>query len=262
MRKLALLALVVLAGCPRHRLELGPQGEVADAKQMLALLAKQDGRFVTVEGDVRLKVNSPQGSGTVGQFIAVTRPAGLHLETFNFFGKTLSVLTSDGESFALYDADKNVFYSGPATTEAMSRFLPVALAPEEATALLLGQVPRLPATDGKLVLDAAQRRYELTLQVGEATQVLFIDPKELDITKSVITGVSSYDLTLEDYRPEPGGRFPHTLTLEAKGAKVTLTYRYTDVKVNAAPNLSLFRQEPPPSAQRIPLDAQGRPVAR
>ena len=204
----------------------------------------------------------PSFSGTVGQFLAVTRPAGLHIETFNFFGKPLSVLTSDGESFSLYDADKNVFYSGPATTEAMSRFLPVALAPEEAVALLLGQVPRLPAREGKLVLNAENRRYELTLQVGEVKQVLFIEPRELDVTRSVITGVSSYDLTLEDYRPEPGGRFPHTLTLEAKGAKVTLTYRYTEVKVNAAPNLSLFKQEPPPSAERIVLDAQGRPVAR
>jgi hypothetical protein len=248
---------VLLCGCP-HRIEFGPEGEITDAKQMVALLAKQDARFVTLQGEVKLKVQSPQGSGTVSQFLAVTRPAALHIETFNFFGKPVSVLVSDGDRFSLYDADKNVFYGGPATTESMARFLPIALAPEEAVALILGQVPRIPAQSATLVLDAERGRYRLTLKAGEIQQVLEIDPKTLDILRSTVTGAEAYNLQLEDYRNEPGGRFPHQITLDAPASNVELTYKYGDVKVNGAPDLTLFHQDPPPSAQRVELDAAGK----
>ena len=261
MKKLLLVLPLLLAGCPRGPLQFGPQGEITDAKQMLALLAKQDARFVTLQGDAKLKVESPQANGTVGQYLAVSRPAALHIETFNFFGKPVSVLVSDGDRFSLYDADQNIFYEGPATVEAMSRFLPIALAPVEVVALMLGQVPRIPAQDGKLILNADQRRYELTLQAQGATQVLFIEPKTLDITRSTVKGVSAYDLALGDYQNEAAGRFPHAITLEANGANVVLTYKYTDVTVNAAPDLSLFHQDPPKGAKQVQLDAQGKPVA-
>lgn len=256
-------ALLALTGCP-HRVEFGPQGEITDAKQMLALLAKQDTRFVTMQGDAKFKVESPQVSGTVSQYLAVTRPAGLHIETFNFFGKPLSVLVSDGDHFQFYDAEKNVFYEGDATPEVMSRFIPLQLAPEEAVALMLGQVPRVPAQDGKLVVNAEKHRYELTLEAqstgGLIRQVLFIDTKTLDVQRSAITGANAYNLALDDYKDEPGGRFPHEITLEAKASNITLTYKYADVKVNAAPDLSLFHMDAPPSAKRVQLDAKGNPT--
>lgn len=257
MKRLAPLLALALVGCPHRPIEFGPQGEITNARQMLQLLAKQDARFVTLQGDAKFKVESPQANGTVKQFIAVTRPAALHIETYNFFGKPVSVLISDGERFSLYDADKNVFYEGPATVEAMSRFLPIALAPVEVVALMLGQVPRIPAADGRLILDTDHRRYVLTLQYQQATQVLEIDPKTLDVLRSTVRGVNAYDLELGDFQDEPGGRFPHEITLSANQANVVLTYRYTDVKVNGEPDLSMFHAEPPKSAKVVQLDARG-----
>ena len=259
MKRLAPWLALALVGCPRRPIQFGPQGEITSATEMLALLQKQDARFVTVQGDAKFKVESPQANGTVNQYIAVTRPAALHIETYNFFGKPVSVLVSDGATFSLYDADKNVFYEGPATVDAMSRFLPIALAPVEVVALMLGQVPRIPAKDGKLVLDSERRRYELTLQFDQATQVLEIDPKTLDVLRSTIRGVNAYDLELDDYQNEPTGRFPHRITLTASSGNVVLTYRYTDVKVNGAPDLSLFHQDPPKSAKVVQLDSSGNP---
>jgi outer membrane lipoprotein-sorting protein len=261
VKRAALLLALLLAGCPRGPIQFGAQGEITDARQMLAILAKQDARFVTLQGDAKFKVESPQANGTVSQYLAVTRPAALHIETFNFFGKPVSVLVSDGERFSLYDADKNIFYEGPATVEAMSRFLPIALAPVEVVALMLGQVPRIPASDGKLVLDPDKRRYQLTLQAQGATQVLDIDPTTLDVLGSTVRGVSAYDLALGDYQNEPGGRFPHQITLTASSGNVVLTYRYTDVKVNGEPDLSLFHEDPPKGARQVRLDEKGNPVA-
>lgn len=261
-RLLALAALLVLAGCPHRGPEFGPTGELTDAKQLLAVLAKQDARFVTLSGDAKLKVDSPQASGTVNQFLAVTRPAGLHIETFNFFGKPLSVLVSDGDRFEFYDADKNVFYEGPATPEVISRFIPLQLAPEEAVALMLGQVVRIPAQDGKLLYNAERHRYELTLELQGVRQLLYVDARTLDVTRSAITGANSYDLHLDDYKDAPGGRFPHDITLDVPAAKVTLEYKYADdVKINASPDLSLFRMDAPPSARRVQLDDKGNELA-
>lgn len=259
-----LLSATVLAflfcGCP-HRIDFGPQGEITDARKLLAILDARDTRFSTLEGEVRLKVHAPQGSGTVSQYLAVRRPASLHIETFNFFGKPVSALVSDGARFSLYDAEKNVFYEGPAMEASMSRFLPVALAPEEAVALLLGQVPRIAAEKATLVLDGQKGHYRLTLQAGGVRQVLELEPRDLDIVRSTVTGTDAYDLELGDYQPASGGRLPHTLKLVAPASQVELTYRYGDMKVNAAQDPALFHQDAPPSARRVELDAAGNVAA-
>jgi outer membrane lipoprotein-sorting protein len=258
---LAILCALVLAGCPPRvpGVKFGPEGEITDPKVLLGALAKNDARFVTLKGQVKLKASTDTQGGTVDQYLAVVRPAGLHIETFNFFGKPVSTLCSDGQTFSLYDGEHNVFYRGPAVSEVMGRFLPLSLSPDEAVALLLGQVPRIPAQSSTLKLDATKGVYVLELKAGPATQTLEVATDDLRILRSRVTGVEAYNLTLEDYHAEKNGPFPHKLTLEATSGHLTMTYRYVDVQVNGTTDLTLFHQDPPATATITELDANGHP---
>ena len=260
MKRFGYIALLLLAGCPHRGPEFGPQGEITDAKVMLQLLAKQDARFVTLQGNANFKVEAPEQSGSVSQFVAVTLPAELHIESMEIFGKLLSVVVCAADVFSVYDPDKNVFYTGPDSVQVFSRFvggLPFTCS--NAVTLLLGRVPRIGVDDGKLTFDSDRNRYVLTLEFQGVKQVLEIDPKNLDVLHTVFTGPQSFELTYDVYRDEPGGRFPHTIVLASGGR--TFTYKYKDITLNGAPDLSLFHMDPPKGAKLVQLDEQGNALS-
>ncbi|MBS2031645.1 MAG: DUF4292 domain-containing protein [Deltaproteobacteria bacterium] len=256
MNRLAIVSLLLLAGCPHRGPEFGPSGEITDAKAMIQLLAKQDTRFVTLQGNANFKVEAPENSGSLSQFVAATLPAELHIESMAIFGKLVSVVVCAANVFSVYDPDKNVFYTGPDSVQVFSRFvggLPFTCS--NAVTLLLGHVPRIGVDDGTLVLDAERHRYLLTLELQGVKQVLEIDTKTLDVVHTVFTGPQSFELTYDDFKDEPGGRFPHTLVLATGGR--TFTYKYKDITLNGAPDLSLFHMDPPKGAKVVQLDEEG-----
>ena len=257
----ALAALLVLSGCPPRGIAWGPEGYITDAAKMLQLLDAHDRRFVSLRGDAKLKVVSPDQSGAVSQYLAVMRPTLLHIETLNFFGKAVSSLVSDGAHFSLYDGEHNAFYRGPSTPAVVARFLPLALPPEAVVAMILGEVPRITAETSTLRLDEKHQRYVLELHRGQVTQTLEIATGDQRVLHSHVEGEGGFDLTLEDYRDEKAGPFPHRITLDAPSRKVQLTYTYSDVEVNGVPDLTLFQQEPPASAALHQLDSAGNEVA-
>jgi hypothetical protein len=262
MKRAVALALLLLAGCPPRGVKFGPEGYITDPQKLLALLDAHDRRFVTLRGDVKLKITSPEQSGSVSQYLAVMRPTLLHVETFNFFGKPVSSLVSDSNAFSLYDAEHGTFYRGPATTQVVARFLPLALPPEAAVAMLLGQVPRISPEKTSLQLDEKRGVYLLVLERGQVKQTLEIGTEDQRVQRSHVEGEGGFDLALSDYKDEKAGPFPHKLTLTAPAQGVELTYKYSDVEVNGPPDLSLFHQEPPPSVKVIELDEQGREQAK
>jgi hypothetical protein len=121
-------------------------------------------------------------------------------------------------------------------------------------------VPRLPEAEATLTLDEKKGEYVLVLKKGSVTQTLRVDTYDLHVNKSNVTGVDAYNLRFDDYVTEGGMPFPHKLELWAPSAGLELVYTYKDVEVNGSPDLSLFIQEPPPTASITDLDAAGHPV--
>lgn len=260
-RPAALLALT-LAACP-HPLRFGPEGEIRDPRLVLERLDARSQRLRSVKGEARVRVKSPQQSGAVSELIAAQRPASLHLETLNFFGKPVAALSTNGETFALFVEQTATFYTGPATAANVSRLAVVELEPRDVVALLLGDIPRLAAPDPKMVIDTEARAYRLTLAQAGATQELWVATADLAPLRSQLRGDISYDVALSDFEDAEGTALPRSLELTSIGADgrpigVELKVHFTEREVNPELPASLFALEQPPGTARVDLDAQGR----
>jgi hypothetical protein len=243
-------------GCPK-RIVFGPEGEISDARTLLSLTDQVEARAAAVKGEGKLKISSPKGGGTVGLFVAAARPALLHLETLDFFGRPQSVLVCNGKRFALLSTQEGKFYEGPASPQNVSRFLPIVLPPEELVDLLLGQVPRLPDPAPVLALDRKAGEYRVTLHAASATQELRIDPRFHRVLVSDVTGVESYDATTSGFDEASPSAFPHRIGLKVPSAAAALELQYKDVEVNEPVDSSLFTLEPPPNVPRVEVDERG-----
>ncbi|WP_164018406.1 DUF4292 domain-containing protein [Pyxidicoccus trucidator] len=253
----AIFLAVLSSACPK-RIEFGPEGELTDANVVYQRVKENQDNIVQLEGDSKLRVESPQGSGTLSMFVSVTRPAMLHLETFDFFNRPLASLVSDGQGFGLYQTETNTFYQGPASPENVSRFLPVVLPSQELVAIMLGQVPLIPPERMELELDRKKGFYVLTLHQGQATQVLQVHTKYLRVVKSQVRGVPGYDLAFDDFLEKGTLIFPGKVELVAAQADTRLQLSYQQITLNGRPDLTLYELLPPEGAKVVEVDERGR----
>jgi outer membrane lipoprotein-sorting protein len=253
----AIFLAVLCSACPK-RIEFGPEGELTDAKVVYQRVRENQDNILSLEGDSKLRVESPQGSGTLSMFVSVTRPSMLHLETFDFFNRPVASLVSDGKGFGLYQTETNTYYQGPASPENVSRFLPVVLPNQELVAIMLGQVPLIPPERMTLALDRKEGVYVLTLYSGPATQVLHVHTKYLRVMKSQVRGVPGYDLGFDDFQEKGALIFPGKVELVAEQAKTQLQLRYQQISLNGRPDLTLYELLPPEGAKVVEVDERGR----
>ncbi|RKH52842.1 DUF4292 domain-containing protein [Corallococcus llansteffanensis] len=255
----AIFLALLCSACPK-RLEFGPEGRIEDAPTLYQHVRERQAQVVNLEGDAKLRVDSPQGSGTLGTFLSITRPGLLHLETYDFFNRPVASLVSDGARFGVYQSQGNTYFQGPSSPENVSRFLPIVLPSEELVAVMLGQVPLLPPESMTLTLDEKERVYVLTLVRGAAKQILRVDPRHLRVVKSEVRGVPGYDLAFEDFKQRGELLFPGKVILTAAQADTKLELRYTEITLNGRPDLTLYELTPPEGAKVVEVDAQGREV--
>jgi hypothetical protein len=253
----AIFLALLCSGCPK-RIDFGPRGPITQAEELFRLTSAAQAQVVTLQGDGRLRLESPQGAGTVSVYLAASRPGLLRVEMFDFFNRPISVLVTDGQRFGLFQAQENKFYRGPATPRNLSRFLPVALPSEELVSVMLGQVPFIPADRMTLALDEREGLYVLTLHRGEVSQVLHIHPRHLRVVRSQIRGARVYALTYENFKEHGELVFPQAVTLRASTADTSLDLRYTDITLNESPDLTLFDLSAPEDVPVVELDEGGQ----
>ncbi len=258
-----LLALLVpislcLGGCPHH-IEFGLQGEPKSAEELLKRIEVAESAVVSVKGEARLKIDSPQTKGSVTVFAAVAQPAWVHLESLDFFGKPLGVFVSDGTTFGLYDGPAGKYFHGPATAQNVARFVPIAIPPAELAALLLGRAPRIPHESAELRLDSEAGVLVLTLKQGRVVQVLKVALPSYRVIHSTVTGAQTYDLDFENLEEVEAITYPRRVVLTAAAAQVRVELNYKGVVVNEATDLTLFEMTAPPNVPLVEVDERGVP---
>lgn len=260
-RLLPLLCLAgLLAGCPRP-IDFGPGGRMDDPGALLQKVDAEEGKIRALTGDARLGLQSPEGQGEVALFVAVERPAKLHLESFDFFNRPIAAITSDGERFGLYDATEGRYYFGPATAQNLQRFLRTPLSPEQVVALMLGSAPRDP--DGALALsiDSRAEAYKVEVRSPSLPQVLWIDPLLMRATRSEWGGDAPLQAVFGAFLRTGTVAFPREIEVSSPAAQLKLRLRYSEVTLNKHDE-AMFVIEPPEGVPQVELDAEGRPVSR
>lgn len=259
--RLSVAALVALSACPRRlpAIDYGPDGPATSPVELLERVAKAERGVLGVQGDATLTINSPQGNGSTGLYVAVQRPAFIHLEQLNFFNAPEAVLVSDGETFGLYDAREAKYYRGPATPENLGRFVPIVLPPAELAALLLGQAPLLRFEQASLAVDEKLGVYVLTLTRGAIVQTLHVDPKTARVLSSKVRGIDTYDLEFADVKAFGAAQVPQRAVLDAAKAATKVELRYKTVKVNEPPDLTLYDLSAPDGIAVVEVDERGVP---
>lgn len=252
----AIFLALVCAGCPK-RIDFGPEGPLTDPWAVLEGVqrAQAGSQLVSLQGEGRLRVESPQGRGSVSAWVALMRPDRLRLELSDFFNRPLALVATDGERFSLYQVQENTWYQGPATPGNLAQVLPVALPPEELVSLLLGQVPLLPAEQVTLRVDEGQGLYELRLRRGGLTQEVWVHPTHMRVVRSRVEGV--YEVEYEDFRGQGALLLPGEVELRAEG-QGEVRLRYGEVQLNEALEPSLFQPEVPPGARSVEVEAGGQ----
>jgi hypothetical protein len=251
MRRILALAplSLLLAGCPVH-VDYGPHGRIEDPAFVIRTLRHRDALVRSLAGEGRLSLDSPEGSGTLRVAVEVARPDRIYLESADLFGTPRGTFATDGERFAFYRPDEKVFVEGPATAEAIGRFLPVDLAPEELADLLLATFPILDG-EARMEVDPDASAYVIVISAPEGRQRLTVGTRDLRLISIETRGARSYDAFLEafDDRVLPGQVFPKGIHVVLPSRKTEVRLRYGDIALNREPDPASFRLAPPPGAR-------------
>jgi hypothetical protein len=249
---LAALALAT-AGCLPATRPL-PEGLPAAPAELLAEVRATQGLVARVQGEARLDVTTPQGSGGLTSFVAAERPGRLRIDSQDFFGNVLSAVAVDGGRLTLYDARERVFYRGPATARNLGLLVPVALPPEELVTLLCGSAPLLDGAPIDLSPAPGGGALRLTLRRGEALQRVDVGAGAavMHVVRSR-AGVVELEATLSGHQPRGGAPFPGEVQVKAPLAQLELGLRWKSVEVNGVVEASLFTLAPPAGARVVEL---------
>lgn len=247
------LLAVVLYGCPRAPLDLGPRGLITDPDVAFEAVVARRGKVRSVSGEAKVRAKTRDASGSASQFVLAEAPDRLRLELLSFFGQPVAVLASDGRYFQLHDLENGEFTAGPATPGNISRLLPLQMEPAELVSLLLGEVPLLAeARPAALRLDERARAYVLELRGAQAhgrfpVQEIGLEPATLRPLWTVLpqrAGLDRYRVAFHDFEGELD--LPRRLSLSVEDGKESLGMRWTERELNPEIDPELFRLEPPP----------------
>jgi hypothetical protein len=248
--------LLAMAGCAR----VPPADLSRDPAALLEQVQQAQARVKAVRGSARVRISSPDLSGTVTEFVAAAKPDRVHLETLDFFGNPAAVLVAAGGRFAFFDGRAKVYYRGDATPENISRLLPVVLPVEELVTILCGSAPLLPGRpvevgtdDGLVLLTLAQGDVGQRVALGERATVRWSRIRRAAREPGGKEEAPAYDLEFGAFEELGGAPFPAEVRLDAPSARSRVDLRWLDLELDPRLEARLFRLEPPRGARVVDL---------
>lgn len=264
-----LVSLISLAffGCASTGKVPEPSVPLGDALSTIENLKHNTPRSMRINSRIDY-VDEINAKRVVGQdlILSAQEPSSLRI-TISAFDKALAALVSDGIAFALMDTSQNVFVTGIASPDNISRILPVFLSASDLYRVIYGLYP----VDG-LADDFEDRksfqwdeknggyRLSLPMQNGLVENVFYSWP-DGDIFKITVVEndkiVYQYEASeFKTYSDDnQSWRFPNQIlfSLPVQKTDVRLRVEKRDMNVDFAP--AVFRLMPPAGAKIIVLDA-------
>lgn len=263
MTRGAIVFALLLTGCPGRPCPAQPLGDATEA-----LTSYRDMRLPVrvLRAEARVDRRDSEGRvrGTV--LMLIERDDRVRFDAMTQFGAA-AVLTSDGERFALTDLRENEYFTGPTCPENIERFLGLRFSGAEVTRLLLGESPRIEATDRTMRCDGGRyhitltaedgTRQQLELEVREGDETAPPDAQRLRLRRSEVfapDGSTMWRVTYDDYRfvedpTDEAGRgvvMPFRLRFEDPRTGADTEVRFEDVELNIEVVADSFVQRPAP----------------
>jgi hypothetical protein len=212
-------------------------------------------RIQSVRGEVRVKIDAEEGSGTITALVAAEKPDRLYVHTLDFFGNTAAVLAASRGTLSLYDARERVLYRGAATPANLARLVPVPLSPPELVEILCGSAPlagapaRAEPGPGYVTLELAEGARTQILRVGSSAAV------ERSTVRVAGAPRAALDLEFTTSAAALDARFPADVALAAEDPRVRMSLAWVEAERNPALDAGLFTPAIPRGARVVDLEA-------
>lgn len=249
-------------------LKFGPEGELTDPAQILTKLDERAQKYAVIQAEAKVKIRSPEQSGTVDAFLTAVLPETLRLGVLDFFGRPVADVLALPDHFQVHDVSRQTVYLGEPTAENLGRILYVPVSPRDAVHLVLGSVPRNPEAKASMVLDRESSAYRLTLisqdGVGEV-QTIWVDTETLRVIRAELRSPGGgYNVSFGDFQRVQNVDIPFESDFSAVDAQgrelpVGMTVIKRDVTLNGRIPRRVFEPILPSGARVIDL-GEGAPA--
>lgn len=270
-RKIVALAVVALSfavGCPKR---VPPPDDAIESPSKLesAVRARTEQFPGARFKEVVLDYFGENERVKVRQLILVEQPDRVRVQTrLPGSNEIVSLLVSDGDTFAVHRRDNNRYVTGPPTPANINRLLPVDLSARDVVRVMLGGAPwdRFGSAPGSPSLEWDDRNGKYTYAVPTAEGGrLEMRVRPTDYAVTAVTEYGPDGSTRYKYRTDDWKRFGDRALPEwrrfvwpDRDLDFSLAVGTTEVGVEL-PN-RLFRLEPPAGSTIIRVDRKGEPI--
>lgn len=253
---LLLLATVVLSACPHNTPP--PKDEIKDPALIRGGIEAHAAQFTTARfKEVVLDYFGEGERVKVRQLILVKAPGFLRVQTrMPGSDEVMSLLVSDGTTFAMHRRDTNDYYSGPATKENIARLLPVDLSARDVSRVMVGGAPwdRFDEQEAAPTVswDGTKGAYAYAVQRREGGKlVMWVRHQDFAVVELSETngkGDPVYQYTTEDWKGKTGRALPEfrRFVWPARDLDFSMDVGETQLDIDLPD--SLFELEPPPGS--------------
>lgn len=224
-------------------------------------------RTLRAEAVVEQRGRKGRIRGTVFTFLA--RPDRVRFDAMTQFGPA-SILTSDGDYFALTDLRENRFLVGPTCPQNIARLVGIPLPADALVRILFGETPDIVPIEESIVCsrDGTYRitrrnergfRQELEFAIRDADRRAPPREQRMRLVRSELhnpLGGLEWRATYEDYRvvsdprsearPKMGVAMPFRVIFEDPRNRSEVRVRFRTIDLNVSVPDTAFSQSPPP----------------
>jgi hypothetical protein len=201
----------------------------------------------SLQGALRLSLDSPDLNFRRPQRLALRRPADLRVEVLGLFGQIAAILVTNGSTYQTFDASRGTVESGEVTPDLLWRTARVALQPGEAVDLLLG-APR-PSEEaffaGAYVDSNGGVSIEFKDERGRLRERFnFTETGELgEFVRFAENGDVAWEASFDDYRDVSGSPFAFDVRLRFPelDARASLRFDHATLDPDLADELFALR---------------------
>ena len=262
MRPMAImLFLFCLVGC---RTQPSPAPVIVDLtiQEALARQKKDCAQRLRIEGMIRAKVSGIQGLWANAKMdLVAEKPKNVHLAIRSFFEQPIQVISTDGQTLAIYDASGQSgpqFFQGPLHENTMALFSPIPISPQELVQMLLGCAPSM-NHGSSMTIDPKTETYTLQDEIKATVTRVTARLSDDTVLKSAILDSDHHpilEITYAAHRAIGGMTYPHEWVIRSHSQNGTqsFTLKGQDLLFNGPPSDPvLFQMTAPPGMEVRPL---------